>query len=188
MTVRVVDSKDVAKKTFETFYDRPSRRELPLEFGWPKRLQEVGVGRAEMYSSNKWMKNLSEFDDYKHVAEGTRTIYAEPGFLRVGEHPSRPMPVVGPMAEFEEPMPKHFARLGPLLGVQIRLYDRDDKGEIYVPGGDERVYEIQIARAMLGAAKHPATSETFLFVYTPDGVHMILTGDKLSIEKDGIAG
>jgi hypothetical protein len=188
MTVRVIETKDVATKTFETFYDRPSKREIPLEFGWPKELQEVGVGKAEMYTSNKWKKSRSDFEDYKHVAEGLRTVYAEPGFLRVGAHPARMMPVYGPMASFEEPMPKHFARLGPLLGVQVRLYDRDDKGELYVPGGDDRVYEVEIARAWLGSARHPGTKETFLFVYTPDGVHMILTGDKLSIEKDGIAG
>lgn len=188
MPVRVVETKDTAKKTFQTFYDRPNRRELPLEFGWPKELQEVGVGRAEMYSSNKWMKNLSEFDDYKHVAEGMRTVYSEPGFLRVGEHPSRPMPVYGPMFAFEPPMPKHFARLGTLLGVQLRLYARGEDGELYVPAGDDRMFEVTIARAMLGAAKHPTTNEVFLFVYTPDGVHMILTGDRLTIEKDGIAG
>lgn len=187
MTLRVVETKDVAKSTFKTFYDRPSERELPLRFGWPKTLQEVGVGQAEMYSSNKWMKKREEFDDYKHVAEGTRTVYVEPGFLRMDGHPSRMIPVVGPMCSFEEPMPKHFARLGPLLGVQLRLYKKDD-GELYVPDGDENLFEVQIARAMLGAAEHPETKETFLFVYTPEGVHMILTGDKLSIEKDGIAG
>ena len=184
MTVRVVETKDVAKKTFQTFYDRPSAREIPLSFGWPKKLQEVGVGKAEMYTSTKWDKH----DDYKHVAEGTRTVYVEPGFLRMDSHPSRPMPVFGPMCEFEEPMPKHFARLGPLLGLQMRLYDRDEKGEIFVPKKDQRIYEVQIARAVLGAAKHPKTGETFLFVYTPEGVHVILTGSRLSIEKDGIAG
>lgn len=188
MTLRVVETKDVAKGTFKTFYDRQSERELPLKFGWPTRMQEVGIGKAEMYSSNKWMKNRSEFDDYKHVAEGTRTVYVEPGFLRIDRHPSKMVPVVGPMASFEEPMPKHFARLGPLLGVQLRLYKKDKDGDVFVPDGDENLFEVQIARAMLGAAEHPKTKETFLFVYTTEGVHMILTGDKLSIEKDGIAG
>lgn len=188
MTVRVIDTKDAAEKTFRTFYDRPSEREFELTFGWPKKLQEVGVGRAEMYSSNKWMKNRSEYDDYKHVAEGMRTVYCEPGFLREDGHPSRKIEVHGPMAEFEEPMPKHFARLGPLLGVQIRLYEEGKDGELILPSGDRGLYEVKIARAILGSAIHPETRETFLFVYTPERVHMILTGDKLSIEKDGIAG
>jgi hypothetical protein len=188
MAVRVVETKDVAQKTFRTFYDRPSERELPLEFGWPGSLQEVGIGQAEMYSSNKWMKNRAAFDDYKHVAEGMRTVYVEPGFLRVDRQPGKPIPVVGPMVSFEEPMPQHFARLGPLLGVQLRLYERDERGELQIPKGDSRLYEVHISRAMLGAADHPKTKETFLFVYTSDGVHMILTGDRLSIEKDGIAG
>jgi hypothetical protein len=42
---------------------------------------------------------------------------------------------------------------------------------------------------MLGGAEHPKTKEPFLFVYTASGgVHMMLTGPKLDIEKDGIVG
>ncbi len=189
MALRVVETKDVAKSTFRTFYDRPSEREIPFEFGWPEKMQEVGVGRAEMYTSNKWMKRRGEFDDYKHVAEGSRTVYVRPGFLVEDRRPFRPLRAHGPMCAFDEPMPKHFAQLGKLLGVQIRLYGKDESGELYVPDGDENLVEVHVARGILGAAKHPATKETFLFVFTKeDGVSMILTGGKLSIEKDGIAG
>jgi hypothetical protein len=190
MPVRVVDTKPEAKKVFKTFYAREYAREIPLHFGWPKEMQEIGVGGAEMYRSNKWMKNLSEHDDYKHVAEGTRTVYASKGFLREWGSPSKHIEVVGPIVKFEDPMPKHFARLGPLLGVQVRLYMEDEEGGLYIPKPEEGGrYEVSISRGYLGSARHPTTGETFLFVYTEaDGVHMILTGGSLTIGKDGIAG
>lgn len=188
MTLRVVDTKDAAVKTFEKFYDREPAQEIELPFGWPSKMQEIGVGGAEMYRSNKWQKNLAEHEDYKHVAEGTRTVYAEPGFLREWGSPTKQVEVVGPVVRFESPMPRHFTRLGPLLGVQVRLYEKGSKGEMIVPKGDKGRFEVSVARAWLGSAKHPKTGETFLFVYTPDGVHMILTGGSLSIEKDGITG
>lgn len=188
MVLRVVDTKPQAIKTFETFYAREPAKEIEFSFGWPKRMQEIGVGGAEMYRSNKWKKNLSEHEDYKHVAEGSRTVYAEPGFLREWGSPSKKVEVVGPMVRFDEPMPKHFTQLGPLLGVQVRLYREDEKGNLVVHKGDDGLYEVSVARAWLGGAKHPRTKETFLFVYTSDGVHMILTGGSLTIEKDGIAG
>ncbi len=189
MALRVVDTKPQAVKTFETFYARENAREIDMPFGWPSKMQEIGAGGAEMYRSNKWKKNLSEHDDYKHVAEGSRTVYAEPGFLREWGSPSRRLEVVGPIVRFSEPMPKHFTRLGPLLGIQVQLYQPGKtKGEFILPKGDEGRYEVRVARAMLGSAKHPETGEVFLFVYTPEGVHVILTGGSLSIGKDGIAG
>ncbi len=188
MALRVVDTKPQAVKTYETFYARTPAREIEMPFGWPTQMQEIGVGGAEMYRSNKWQKNLSEHEDYKHVAEGSRTVYAEPGFLREWGSPQRRIEVVGPVVRFEEPMPKHFTRLGPLLGVQVQLYTKGKNGSVVVPKGDEGRYEVTVARAMLGSAKHPKTGEVFLFVYTPEGVHIILTGGSLKIEKDGIAG
>ena len=188
MTVRVVDTKDKAKGTFETFYARPSKREIELPFEWPRAMQEVGVGKAEMYRSNKWKKDLKETEPYKHVAEGTRTVYVKPGFLVEDASPSKKMRVVGPMYELEEPMPKHVTVLGPLLGVQLCLYEGESEDDAHLPKGDSGFYEVWVARGILAAAVHPKTNETFLIVYTPDGVQMILTGDKLSIEKDGIAG
>jgi hypothetical protein len=42
---------------------------------------------------------------------------------------------------------------------------------------------------MLGGGKHPVTGEVFLFVYTKThGVGMLITGERLGIEKDGIVG
>ena len=185
MTVRVVDTRDRAVKTFKTFHAREHAREQEMHFSWPRKMQEIGIGGAEMYRSNKWMKDLSDYDDYKHVAEGPRTVYAVPGFLHA---PRSHVRTLGPMVEFEDPMPKHFTRLGPLLGIQVRLYQEDKKGELVIPKGDAGRYEITVSRGFLGAAEHPKTKETFLFVYTERGVHLLLTGKKLSIQKDGITG
>ena len=42
---------------------------------------------------------------------------------------------------------------------------------------------------MLAGAKHPVTKEVMLVVYTKSaGVHMLITGAELTIEKDGVAG
>jgi hypothetical protein len=186
--VQVVDTRSNAERSFEVFHDRRPRKATEMPFGWPRRMQEIGVGGAELYRSNKWMKNLRDYEDYKHVAEGSRTVYATPGFLREWGRASQPLTVVGPTVSFQEPMPKHFTRLGPLLGIQIRLYEEAEDGKLRVPRGDEGLYEVTVARAYLGGAKHPETGETFLFVYDARGVHMILTGGSLRIEKDGIAG
>jgi hypothetical protein len=189
--VRVVDTKAEAKKTFETFHERPSRRSLTFNFGWPMSMQEVGEGKAEMYRSNKWKKDLKEYEEYKHVVEGTRTVYMAPGFLREWGSPRTPIEVCGPMVKFDEPMPKHFSRLGPLLGLQVRLFQCEDDGEPFIANGsgtDGDLYEITVARAFLGGAEHPETKEKFLFVYDARGVHVLLTGGELGIEKDGIVG
>lgn len=185
---RVVDTKERATEMFRTFYARPPKREIPFPFTWPERMQEVGEGCAEMYRSDKW--HPKETDDYKHVPKlegGTRIAYVMPGFLREWGHPARRIQVVGPMVELEAPMPRHFTRLGPLLGVQLHLYEEGDEGEPRLPKG-EGFFEVRMARGQLGAAEHPTTGETFLFVYSNEGVHMLLTGPKLEIEKDGIAG
>jgi hypothetical protein len=187
MALRVVDTSESAKKTFKTFHARESRREIELPFVWPARLQEVGAGKAEMYRSNKWKKDLKEHEDYKHVVESTRTVYVAPGFLVDDRDPRKKIRVVGPMVEFEDPMPKHITVLGPLLGIQLCLYEGEGE-DVSLPKGDEGLFEVSVARAMLAAAVHPKTKETFLLVYTEDGVHMILAGDRLSIEKDGITG
>lgn len=189
MTVRVIDTSKRAEKMFRTFNDRAHRKHQPMKFGWPKSMQEIGAGNAEMYTSNKWKKNLSEYEDYKHVAEGPRVVMAERNFLRHWGKPAERIEVFGPMVEFDQPMPQHYAALAPLIGVQVRLYRKNKKGELYLPKGDEALFEITIAHAMLGGAEHPKTKEPFLFVYTASGgVHMMLTGPKLDIEKDGIVG
>lgn len=186
--LQVVDTKDQAVGMYRTFMARNPTREVEMPWTWPTEMQEVGVGQAEMYRSNKWKKDLENWEDYKHVAESPRLTYCRPGFLRDWNNPRKHLEVVGPMVKFDEPMPRHFTILAPLLGVQLHLFDENEKGDIYLPK-DENIYEVRMDRGMLGGAIHPKSKEPFLFVYTEKGgVHMLITGNRLQIKRDGIVG
>jgi len=179
--VRTADSKEAAAKIVHLFKAKPHRRQIRLNASWPKKMQEVGCGRAVMYRSNKWKHDPREWEDYKHIAESEQRVAVTPGFLCEWDHAHKKLEVHGPMIELVEPMPLHVAALAPLLGVQLQLYDKRMKlGEIY---------EVRIKHATLAAARHPVTDEPFLLVYTKDPtVHMILSGSELNVEKDGIVG
>jgi hypothetical protein len=187
--IEVVDTKTDAVGMYRTFMARNPTREVEMPWTWPTHMQEVGVGQAEMYRSNKWQKDLKKFDDYKHVAESPRLTYCRTDFLRDWGDPRRRIPIYGPTVEFQGPMPKHFTILAPLLGVQVHLFAGvgDDGRPFLEP--DENIYEVRMDRAMLGGAMHPKTKDPFLFVYTEKGgVHMIITGERLKIKRDGIVG
>jgi len=186
VTVRVVDTSAEARKTFRAFHDKDSSRTVPMRFQWPREMQEIGKGRAEMYSSNKWQKNATDYEDYKHVVESSRLVYQRPGWIRSWGSPRAIVPAVGPMVAFEEPMPRHFARLGPVIGIQVQLYEERD-GEHFLPNG-RNFYEIRAPRCSLGAAKHPKTGETLLFIHDSSEIYMVLAGGELDISKDGIVG
>lgn len=186
--VEVVDTKDSAVRMYRTFNSRKPTREIEMCWTWPTEMQEVGVGQAEMYRSNKWKRDPGEFEDYKHIAESRRMTYCRPNFLREWGNPRKHIPVAGPMVRFDGPMPKHFTILAPLLGVQVQLFEENEDGELYLPK-NENIYEVRMDRGMLGGAIHPRTKEPFLFVYTEKGgVHMIITGNRLKIRRDGIVG
>lgn len=176
--VKVIDTKDSATKMRENFTRERARREQKMPFGWPPQMQEIGSGKAIMYRSNKWQPSPTEFEDYKHVAEADQRVYVVPGFLRDYNDPRERWRVEGPMVEFREPMPKHFTKLAPLLGVQLHLDGYKDEGYV----------EVKVARAWVGAAKHPVTKETMVFVFTNEGVHILFTGPELDVERDGIVG
>jgi hypothetical protein len=187
--IRVVDTRDQAVDVFKTFHSRNPARDIKFPWNWPTTMQEAGAGQAEMYKSNKWKSDLHEFEDYKHVAEGPRLTYVTPGWLREWSNPNKPLKLMGERIKLKSPMPKHFCVLGQLLGVQLRLFQKDSKGSLILPKGDEGLIEVRVKHGMLGGAKHPDTGELFVFVYTKDGgIHMIITGDELSIGKDGIEG
>ena len=81
-------------------------------------------------------------------------------------------------------MPSHFSILASLIGIQVHLFD--EKGQLVK---DENLYEITVGHGMLAGANFPDTGEPFLVVYTrTEGVHMIITGTELDVEKDGIVG
>jgi hypothetical protein len=162
-----------------------------MRWRWPKTMQEVGEWKAGdgavMYASNKWQSNPKNVIDYKHLAEGRQRFFVVPGFLRDYHRPGSKLRVMGPLVELDGPMPQAFAVLAPILGVQVNLYD-SGTDEAPEASGDS-LYQVNIANATLGAAKHPGTGQTFLFVYTErEGPLCLITGEILGVEKDGIVG
>lgn len=181
------DSLRAARRIRETFTDKPPEREELLQWDWPKSMLQVGTCESVMYASDKW-RDHGDAIDYKHVAEGPQVLLVTPGFLREYSSPGTQLPVCGPEVELDGPMPDSFAVLAKILGVQTKLYEEDDGG-YYLPNGDETLYQVDIANAWLGGAKHPATGQTFLIVYTKkNGPCCLITGEILDIEKDGIVG
>jgi len=182
--VELVDTQSGAQEMFQTFHARPSKRKVSMDFGWPDRVQRIGSAQAQMYRSNKWKMNPSDFEDYKHIAEAPQTCYAVPGFLRDFSS-GEALKTYGPEMDIEGPMPQHFTVLAPLIGIQLRLNDKSGR----IPRGDKNLYEVRVDRGFLGGATCVQTGATFLLVYSKSGgVGMIITGDELDIEKDGIVG
>lgn len=174
-SVEVVDTSRHAESMFNKFHDKKHRKHTELPFTWPEKIQEVGEGRSVMYRSNKWKLDPEEYEDYKHLAESPNMVYAEPGFLREWSDPRRRIGVSGPMVNLQSPMPRHVAVLASLLGVQVKI------------GSD--YYEVTVPHGMLAGGEHPKTNEKFLVIYTKNGgVHMIITGKELDVERDGIVG
>lgn len=181
-------SRDHARNLRETFVDRPVSREQPVTWNWPKTMQEIGVCKAVMYASDKWQARRGDKEDYKHVSEGPQWVLARPGFLVHYEDPSEPLSVVGPTIDLG-PMPDSFAVLADILGVQLRLYQKIERNRYALPrAANDGYYQVNIARAKLGAGKFPDSGDTFLIVYSSAGVDLLIVGSQLSIEKDGITG
>jgi hypothetical protein len=180
----LVDTEPQARRMFEEFHAKPSKRRVSYGFSWPSTVQEVGRAVSQLYRSNKWKMNPRDFEDYKHIAEAPQYCYAVPGFLRDSTG-KKPLQVYGEKVGVPADMPKHFTILAPLIGIQIRLYDKGGK----LPKGDNGLYEIAVPHGLLGGARFPDNEEAFLLVYTRQGgVHMLITGKELDVEKDGIVG
>lgn len=177
------DTERVARRIYEDFHDKPSRRRVKFDFGWPKVFQEVGRAEAQMYRSNKWKKNPREFEDYKHIAESEQRCYVVPNVL-VDDKTREPLKTYGDLVEFED-LPTHITILAALIGIQVRFYDSRKR----LPRGDKNLKELFLPQGMLGGARFVDSGEAFLVVYTKNaGVVMIITGEELDIEKDGIVG
>jgi len=187
-TIQLVDSLDQARAMRETFMDRESKREKRMPFTWPTDLQHIGQCIAIEYRSDKW--HPREDEDYKHIAEAPQDILACRDFLCPWDAPRTPIETFGPMMPLAQPLPRHFAELPEVLGVQLRLYVAGGRKPRF-GRGDEGYVQVRIPRCMLGGARHPKNGRAFLFLYNPDredGVHAVITGSKLDIEKDGIVG
>ncbi len=187
----LVDTEKDAIRMRETFMDRGAQGEKRMAFTWPDRLQLIGQCMAVEYRSDKWHEG--DFEDYKHLAESLhkhpQPFLACKDFL--ADWPGRrAWPVHGPMVGIEGPMPRHFAELTELLGVQLRLHVRGGDRPAY-GRGNEGIVQVRVTRGMLGGARDPKTKKAFLLIYTPrkeDGLHAIITGARLDVKADGIVG
>lgn len=183
----IVNSSDyeAARKIRETFVDRKMEKEVTIRWTWPKKLYCVGQSEAVEYTSDKWKKR-GDYQDYKHVAEGPQLLYVKDGFLRDYSSNQR-LPFPCEEVILPKKMPTVIAELAPILGFQYQPYAEtdDDGAELTLSG---QFYGVDIARAYIGAARHPDTNEVFLIVYTRSDLCAIITGDILNVEKDGIVG
>ena len=193
--VRVVDAFDVAKNMRETFTDKPVSRTTPFRWGWPKVWQHVGDSLAVAYESDKWKKD-GNFESYKHLAESHNVAYALPGLIHRYDDASKRFPVIGPKVTLAGvPMPKHFAELGLFIEADLRLHtEGTSEKPMFGKKKDDGCVKLSVGHAMLGGSfirwsADGGKDEPFLFVYTEkEGVYLMILGDKLRVEKDGIAG
>lgn len=146
-------------------------------------MREAGQCIAVMYSSDKW-QTPGNYQDYKHVAEDQQLCFVRDGLI-VDEDGDL-MHLAGPMTDVNGQMPSCIAVLAPIIGLQLRLYRGDRAGHFLPKEGN--LYQINIPKAMLGAAIHPETGEKFLVVYSSSEVLCIITGHSLDVLHDGIVG
>jgi hypothetical protein len=176
-----------AAKLRETFTNKPAEKRTEFPWAWPTKVREIGVGLAVMYRSDKWKKK-GDYEDYKHICESKTpwTLYATPKFEldRVE--------FLGPEERVPAGrMPGAIAILALFLGIQCRLYRRGARSGIYLPEGDEGLFEVKISQAKIAAGRTEA-GDLFLMVYKDkkgdSGPLLFLFGEELDVEKDGIVG
>lgn len=199
---RIYDAEDLAIGMTETFKDRPYEERIDYHFSWPAKLQNVGDSLAVAYDSDKWKPKDKEgrrdWELYKHIAESRNRAFIRPGFLRDFYSPRRKYPVRGPMVSFlDVPMPKHFSVLALFEEINLQLYTQ---GTSRCPGfsddPNEGVVKVTVRHGLLGGGfllwskvDRRRANEPFIFVYTEDdGVCILIVGEELDVEKDGIVG
>lgn len=172
--IKNADDLKAARRHRETFMDRPASRQKRARWDWPKELAWVGQCVSVMYSSDKW-HDIGDFEEYKHVAEAEQQLYCRPDFIRDYHNTRAVLDIPSEMVSLPKKMPSAFAVLADIFGVHMKTFEGEH-------------LQVDIARAKLGGATCKELG-TFLFVYTDaGGVHMLITGGELEIEKDGITG
>lgn len=197
--VRVYDAADMAREMTETFKKRGVEEERKFPWKWPQRMQFVGESLAVAYSSDKWEKekrNERKWTLWKHIAESRNRALCKDGFLRDFDDPSRAYPTIGPDVDFAHtPMPSHFSILALFEEANIQLHTggTDEEPELIE---DEGIVKVTVKHGFLGGSKilwseteEGGKDQPFIFVYTvKDGPLMLIIGDELDIEADGIVG
>jgi hypothetical protein len=196
--VRVYDAFDLAANTVETFKDRPPEFEEDFEHEWPSELQHVGDSIGVAYRSDKWKpkdeRRRRAYEDYCHLAESRNRLFwpSDTDFTVNGQR----VDVPGPTVSFESvPMPDTFSILGLFLELRYRVHVGGTDSRPVLGKGDDGVVVTKVRHGMLGGGKirwskvSDQKDQPFLFVYTrSQGVLMLIVGDELDIEKDGIVG
>jgi hypothetical protein len=171
--VRIVDTEELARRDRETFQDAKSTRKVQLTARWPSELIDIGEGWGVLYFSDKWGTK----DKYKHLRESNWRILVSPSFKMKFEDGDdiRKNPDATEVYEVEGEMPRHVAYLGKCLGVQGIL-------------NDGRVVHIEIPGGHWAAARSPENPDRAILIVYSDDVHIVIVGDDLGIEKDGVVG
>jgi hypothetical protein len=192
----VVDAKDAAIAIRETFMDRPVKRKTAVNFTWPREMQHVGQCLSVAYASDKW-KEPGDYELYKHLHDGStpNQCLCAPRFLHLYESQGDAAETIGPVVSFAGmPMPREFAVLGLFEEANLKLHVAGDDDRPRFGRGDAGIVKVMIKHAKLGGAvirwsvDGADADQPFIFVYGDDGVYMIVVGDELDIEKDGIVG
>ena len=196
--IALVDAYDEAKRLRERFYGKAIAHEEEFNIEWPRFLCYVGVTNAEQYVSDKklahWKREL-----FKHIAEAPQYLFFNPQcttlvndrseqieFREAGRKLGAPEGKEQPRVFYTRtytmrgPMPKQFAILA------------EDRGVQWVTS-DGKYWEARIPNCTLAAApmtdsmrRNGSKAKAFLFSYSPEGVHYVVTGDKLDVTEDGI--
>lgn len=193
--VKVYDTQDVAKNIRETFTSKASKNATKFNFDWPSKMQHVGDSLAIAYSSDKW-KDDGDYELYKHLAESPNVALCVPGFLRDYDNPSASIRTIGPMVSLKNvPMPREFAVLALFEEADLHLHTGGTNDHPVLGREDDGVVQVSIGHAILGGSHirwskvSDRPDQPFLFVYTErEGPLMIILGDELDIEADGIVG
>lgn len=183
--VKTYEAKDIAKAMAETFKARPAEEDVRLNFSWPSSMHHIGNSLGIAYSSDKWRTDGS-FELWKHIAESPNAALVRKGFVD--------WDVMGPTRSLVGvPMPKHYAELALFEEINIELFnvktrrgydvDGDTTVTVKIPGG------VLCGSVIRWSQISNEGDQPFLFVYTEDeGIVLIVTGDELDIEADGIVG
>jgi len=198
--VRVYDAEDVARSMVKTFKNRDVEQVEKHPWNWPTTLRNVGDSLSVAYASDKWKptdaRGKRDWELYKHLAESRNQVFVKPGFLHDFHAPSKRWPVIGPKIYFDDvPMPDGFAALALFEEIALQLYTSGTDDSPRFGRGDDGIVKVTVRHGLLGGSKFgwsldgDEEDEPFIFVYTKSaGVLMLITGETLDIEKDGIVG
>jgi hypothetical protein len=193
---RIIDAKDAAKSMRETFTDKKSKNRKSVPFTWPSKMQHVGQCLSVAYASDKW-KTDGEYELYKHLHDGSspNNALCTHNVLHFYDSQSERVPVIGPDISFSGvPMPREFAVLGLFEEVNLRLFVSGDDEHPKLGRGDDGIVKVMFKHAYLGGSvvrwsiDGEQGDQPFIFIYDKNGVYVIIFGNDLNVEKDGIVG